>query len=97
MHRIVLIESDWLDHIIQFIHHLPVQSDRMGGSAMKPTEILMEEHRVIERVLYALERASERLIRGEDVIYASSLERRYLLETTPITAITERKAVCFPR
>ncbi len=34
---------------------------------MKPTEILMEEHRVIERVLSALERASDRLIRGEDV------------------------------
>ena len=34
---------------------------------MKPTEILTEEHRVIERVLYALERASERLNRGEDV------------------------------
>jgi hemerythrin-like domain-containing protein len=34
---------------------------------MKPTEILMEEHRVIERVLFALERASSRLNRGEDV------------------------------
>lgn len=34
---------------------------------MKATEILMEEHRVIERVLHALERASNRLRRGEDV------------------------------
>ena len=34
---------------------------------MKPTEILMEEHRVIERVLSALEKASSRLSRGEDV------------------------------
>jgi hemerythrin-like domain-containing protein len=34
---------------------------------MKPTEILMEEHRVIERVLTALERAAGRLSRGEDV------------------------------
>ena len=34
---------------------------------MKPTEILMEEHRVIERVLYALEKATGRLNRGEDV------------------------------
>ncbi len=34
---------------------------------MKPTEVLMEEHRVIERVLYALERASGRLNHGEDV------------------------------
>jgi hemerythrin-like domain-containing protein len=34
---------------------------------MKPTEILMEEHRVIERVLFALEKASGRLKRGEDV------------------------------
>ena len=34
---------------------------------MKATEILMEEHRVIERVLYALEKAAGRLKRGEDV------------------------------
>lgn len=34
---------------------------------MKPTEILMEEHRVIERVLTALEKAASRLSRGEDV------------------------------
>jgi hemerythrin-like domain-containing protein len=34
---------------------------------MKPTEVLMEEHRVIERVLIALERAASRLSRGEDV------------------------------
>lgn len=34
---------------------------------MKATEILMEEHRVIERVLYALEKAAGRLNRGEDV------------------------------
>lgn len=34
---------------------------------MKATEILMEEHRVIERVLTALERASSRLSKGEDV------------------------------
>ena len=34
---------------------------------MKPTEVLMEEHRVIERVLVALEKAVSRLSRGEDV------------------------------
>ena len=34
---------------------------------MNPTEILMEEHRVIERVLNALEKAANRLSRGEDV------------------------------
>jgi hemerythrin-like domain-containing protein len=34
---------------------------------MKPTEVLMEEHRVIERVLLALEKAASRLSRGEDV------------------------------
>ncbi len=34
---------------------------------MKATEILMEEHRVIERVLNALEKAAHRLSRGEDV------------------------------
>lgn len=34
---------------------------------MRPTEILMEEHRVIERVLTALEKAASRLSRGEDV------------------------------
>ncbi len=34
---------------------------------MKATEILMEEHRVIERVLNALERAVNRLSRGEEV------------------------------
>ena len=34
---------------------------------MKATEVLMEEHRVIERVLIALERASSRLSKGEDV------------------------------
>jgi hemerythrin-like domain-containing protein len=34
---------------------------------MKATEILMEEHRVIERVLYALEKAANRLKRGEEV------------------------------
>lgn len=34
---------------------------------MKATEILMEEHRVIERVLNALEKAANRLSRGEDV------------------------------
>lgn len=34
---------------------------------MKATEILMEEHRVIERVLIALERAVARLSKGEDV------------------------------
>lgn len=34
---------------------------------MKATEILMEEHRVIERVLNALERAINRLSKGEEV------------------------------
>jgi hemerythrin-like domain-containing protein len=34
---------------------------------MKVTEKLMQEHRVIERVLFALERAATRLSRGEDV------------------------------
>jgi hemerythrin-like domain-containing protein len=34
---------------------------------MRPTEILMEEHLVIERVLTALEKAASRLSRGEDV------------------------------
>lgn len=34
---------------------------------MKPTEILIEEHRVIERVLMALEKAASRLSRGETV------------------------------
>ena len=34
---------------------------------MKATEILMEEHRVIERVLNALERATNRLSKGEEV------------------------------
>lgn len=34
---------------------------------MEATEILMEEHRVIERVLYALEKAVGRLNHGEDV------------------------------
>jgi hemerythrin-like domain-containing protein len=38
-----------------------------GEDVLKATEILMEEHRVIERVLNALERASNRLSRGEDV------------------------------
>ena len=34
---------------------------------MKATEILMEEHRIIERVLTALERATTRLSKGQDV------------------------------
>jgi hemerythrin-like domain-containing protein len=34
---------------------------------LKATEILMEEHRVIERALNALERATNRLNRGEEV------------------------------
>lgn len=34
---------------------------------MKATEILMEEHRIIERVLIALERATTRLSKGQDV------------------------------
>ena len=34
---------------------------------MKATEVLMEEHRVIERVLTALERAATRLSKGQDV------------------------------
>jgi hemerythrin-like domain-containing protein len=34
---------------------------------LNATEILMEEHRVIERVLNALERATNRLSRGEEV------------------------------
>ena len=34
---------------------------------MKATEILMEEHRVIERVLTALERAATRLYNGQEV------------------------------
>lgn len=34
---------------------------------MKATEILMEEHRVIERVLTALERAATRLSNGQEV------------------------------
>jgi hemerythrin-like domain-containing protein len=34
---------------------------------LKATEILIEEHRVIERVLNALERATNRLSRGEEV------------------------------
>lgn len=35
---------------------------------MKPTEVLIEEHRVIEQVLTALEKAASRLSRGE-VVY----------------------------
>jgi hemerythrin-like domain-containing protein len=34
---------------------------------VKATEILMEEHRVIERVINALERATTRMSRGEEV------------------------------
>jgi hemerythrin-like domain-containing protein len=34
---------------------------------MKPTEVLIEEHRVIEQVLMALEKAASRLSRGENV------------------------------
>ena len=34
---------------------------------MKATEILMDEHRVIERVLTALETAAQRVTRGEDM------------------------------
>jgi hemerythrin-like domain-containing protein len=34
---------------------------------VKATDILMEEHRVIERVLSSLERASDRLNRGQEV------------------------------
>jgi len=34
---------------------------------LKATEILMEEHRIIERVLNALDRATHRLSRGEEV------------------------------
>ncbi|MFQ5848942.1 MAG: hemerythrin domain-containing protein [Candidatus Methylomirabilales bacterium] len=34
---------------------------------MKPTEILREEHRVIERVLVVLERAAARLEQGEEI------------------------------
>jgi hemerythrin-like domain-containing protein len=34
---------------------------------MNATEFLMEEHRLIERALFALERATNRLSRGEDV------------------------------
>jgi hemerythrin-like domain-containing protein len=38
-----------------------------GDSAVKATQVLMDEHRVIERVLTALERASTRLNNGQDV------------------------------
>jgi hemerythrin-like domain-containing protein len=38
-----------------------------GDDGVKATEILMEEHRVIERVLTALERAATRLSKGQDV------------------------------
>jgi hemerythrin-like domain-containing protein len=38
-----------------------------GGSNMKATDILMEEHRVIERVLTSLETAAVRLQEGEPV------------------------------
>lgn len=34
---------------------------------MKATEILMEEHRLIERVLNALETSANRVMRGEDI------------------------------
>jgi hemerythrin-like domain-containing protein len=39
----------------------------IGGFIMNATEILMEEHRVIERVLNAIERATVRLSHGDDV------------------------------
>jgi hemerythrin-like domain-containing protein len=38
-----------------------------GESSMKATEILMEEHRVIERVLTALEKAANRLSSGQEI------------------------------
>jgi hemerythrin-like domain-containing protein len=38
-----------------------------GDHRVKATEILMEEHRIIERVLSALERATNRLGKGQDV------------------------------
>ena len=38
-----------------------------GDYGVKATEVLMNEHRVIERVLTALERASTRLSNGQDV------------------------------
>ena len=34
---------------------------------MRETEILMEEHRVIEKVIAALERAADRLESGDDI------------------------------
>ncbi len=46
---------------------------------MKATEILMEEHRVIERVLAALEKAATRLSRGEDVYLRFFSGTSYLL------------------
>lgn len=38
-----------------------------GDCTMKATEVLMEEHRVIERVLAALEKAAQRLDQGEAI------------------------------
>jgi hemerythrin-like domain-containing protein len=38
-----------------------------GEGSVKATEILMEEHREIERVINALERATKRMARGDEV------------------------------
>jgi hypothetical protein len=55
-------------------HYLEQVTDTRDEEIMKATEVLMDEHRVIERVLGALEEAASRLERGVEVDASFFLE-----------------------
>jgi hypothetical protein len=62
---------------------------------MKATQTLMNEHRVIERVLTALEIAAGRVKQGEESVQPSLSTPRSSSKTLPTAVITTRKKASF--
>ena len=64
---------------------------------MQATDILMQEHEVILRVIGALEIETDRLAAGQDVRPAFSWMRRTSSRALPMAATTRKKRACCSR
>lgn len=58
---------------------------------MQATDILMQEHRVIEKVLDALETAANRLLAGQVIPMDFSSKQLISSRTLPMDVITRKK------
>ena len=64
---------------------------------MQATDILMQEHEVILRVIGALEIETDRLAAGQDVRPGFFLDAADFIKNSPMAATTRKKKACFSR